>query len=389
MSVWEKVFLSPLLVPVLLLLSFGIVWFFNLLGNWIGSALNQPKWIIFFVGLTLFILWDTFRYSSIHVRELEALQLSWPIFLTLEILVGLLIIPGYYAFVFCKKKYFNQFDFKDGEAAKFGFILVGISIHSLLFGYLDAELHQVKNPFGNSIRVWWSPQIIVFALLLATGNFLNNFRQHYRQLKEQGKALIGAQKKDLQSQSELAALQSRVNPHFLYNSLNSIASLAQEDPVKTEAMALALSKFYKYSTNRAGEHWATVQEELTLLENYLAIEKIRFGELLEVTIQCETGLKAQQIPRFILQPLVENAIKYGYLEADKKIKVKVLIAQRADQLLLQVMDSGPPFSETMDLGYGLHSIQQKLKLLYPNQHYLDFVNVPEKGVVITLPFKLN
>lgn len=220
--------------------------------------------------------------------------------------------------------------------------------------------------------------------MLATGNFLNNFRKHYYQLKDKEKTLGDAQKNELKSEAALAALQSRINPHFLYNALNSITSLAQEDAVKTEKMAMALSKFYKYSTNRKEEHWTSIAEELELLDTYLVIEKIRFGEQLAVNYKLDPSLKNLRIPRFLLQPLVENAIKYGYNERRKQTEVTIDINKQKEQLQISVKDKGIPFSDTMELGYGLRSVQKKLKLLYPDQHKIDFVNTPEKGVIITL-----
>jgi LytS/YehU family sensor histidine kinase len=276
-------------------------------------------------------------------------------------------------------------DFADAEVLKFGYIFILWSIFNLLHSYLESQIWMYLEPHSDRYYVWRSPQIPAFALMLATANFLNNFRKHYFQLKSKNQSFGRMQKNQLESEAALAALHARVNPHFLYNALNSIASLAKEDAEKTEKMALALSTFYKYNTNRNEEHWATIAEELNILANYLTIEQIRFDEQLIINYEIEEGIKKYLIPKFMLQPLVENGIKYGFDEKSNKIIVTIKIIKQQGQLLICIFDKGLPFSDTLQLGYGLRSVQKKLKLFYPDQHSLTLVNEPEKGIMITLP----
>ena len=241
----------------------------------------------------------------------------------------------------------------------------------------NIDKSQINWLLFNSISFWW--------LCVATGNLLNNLRAYSVQLQKKEKELIITKQKELQSQAELDALQARVNPHFLYNSLNSIAGLAQEDPAKTEEMAVALSHFFKYSTNRQTENWSTIEQEVEILATYLEIEKIRFGERLKFSLTCPDDLLTSQMPRFLLQPLVENAIKYGYNQATNNIDIELVINQQNQQLHFQLFDSGLPFPDNMPSGYGLQSIRKKLALLYPDKHELAFINEPKKHVVIRLP----
>ncbi|MFK7978503.1 MAG: sensor histidine kinase, partial [Saprospiraceae bacterium] len=225
--------------------------------------------------------------------------------------------------------------------------------------------------------------------IIAIANFLNNLRKNWKHLRNQGEKLIETQKASLSSQSELDALQAKINPHFLYNSLNSIASLAQTNPVKTEEMALALSDFYKHSTNRQEEYISTLELEIKQLETYLAIEKIRFGDRLQYQLDIEKDALKTSIPRFLLQPVVENAIKYGFNKTSDKIEIKIQGNLENDQLHLRIIDSGTPFSGQMNTGYGLRSIKKKLKLLYPNAHEIHFLNKPVKQVHIILKTAKN
>lgn len=190
----------------------------------------------------------------------------------------------------------------------------------------------------------------------------------------------------LQSEAELTALQSSINPHFLYNSLNSITALVDKDPDKTKAMSIALSNFYKYTTNRKEKSIATIAEEINMIQNYLAIEKIRFGDRLQYKIDIDEESKQYSIPYFMLQPIIENAIKYGYESKDDIIDVRIKINVMDSKLELKVFDSGKAFDESMDQGYGLRNVTRKLKLLYPNEHVIEFINKPKHVSII---IKLN
>ncbi len=190
-----------------------------------------------------------------------------------------------------------------------------------------------------------------------------------------------AEDRVLQSESTLSALQSSVNPHFLYNSLNSIAALSETDAAKTKQMTLALSDFYKYTTNRQNQSFSTVRDELEMIQNYLEIEKIRFGDRLNYSIIAEEEVYSLTIPYFLLQPLVENAVKYGYDAGRDVIEVRVELLLHEDQIHIKIKDTGAAFQDTMDQGYGLRMVTQKLKLLYPDQHELSLMNVPKQVLI--------
>ncbi|MBC7892086.1 MAG: histidine kinase, partial [Sphingobacteriaceae bacterium] len=184
---------------------------------------------------------------------------------------------------------------------------------------------------------------------------------------------------------ELDALQAKINPHFLYNALNSIASLVHLDPDKAEEMTLLLSKFFRYSTAAKSQYHDTVEHELELVSTYLDVEKVRFDERLSYTIELEDErLHEALIPRFLLQPLVENAIKHGISKRAGEGKIRLVIGREGTQLLLRLHDNGPPFPETLQGGYGLQSIRDKLRLLGGEGARLELVNGPNKHVRVVL-----
>lgn len=376
-----RLYLSPFIGPLLLLVFVLLFWGVDKIAIVLATLFRQPKCLVLFIPFLTFIVWITVRQSQFHDAIFQENNTSWSHWITWQIVVSLLFIPGFLLFYFFKRRFFDAWSFVDAEAGKFAYLFFLLIIGNGLHSYLDAKIFSQLDTLGT--QIWMSRQIPAFALLFATANFLNNFRKRFYQLNRKEKALGEAQKSDLQSQANLAALQAKVNPHFLYNSLNSIASLAKQDPEKTEAMTLALSEFYKYSTNRQNNLWSTVGEELTLIENYLVVEHIRFGEQLVVNVECDSSVKEFPLPYFLLQPLVENAVKFGY-NHEGKIEISISLEHKKNDLIIQIIDSGSPFLEDMQLGYGIKSVQQKLKLLYPGKHEIDFINFPKKAIVITL-----
>ncbi len=190
------------------------------------------------------------------------------------------------------------------------------------------------------------------------------------------------------TKAELEALQAKINPHFLYNSLNSIASLVHIDPDKAEQMTLLLSKLFRYVTNKKADYFDTLENELEMVATYLEIEQVRFGDRLSFKIIVrEESLKSAQVPRFLIQPVVENAIKHGISRIADRGVIEVRVSKEQNVLRIIVHDNGPSFPEPISGGYGLQSIQNKLRLLYKEKAALSLQNLPLKQVIIDLPFE--
>ena len=207
-------------------------------------------------------------------------------------------------------------------------------------------------------------------------------RQLSRKISEQEYQLLNLEK--LKTRAELNALQARINPHFLYNSLNSIASLVHENPDKAEEMTVLLSKLFRYTTGRTDdEYFDTIANELEMVDTYLQIEQVRFGERLNFRVQVDDpALKTLTIPKFLLQPIVENAVKHGISKLPEEGKVRVHIYEEGNWLNLCVHDNGPAFQEEGATGYGLRSIREKLHLLYQDDASVEMLNQPAKHVCV-------
>lgn len=184
---------------------------------------------------------------------------------------------------------------------------------------------------------------------------------------------------------ELELLRAKVNPHFLYNVHNTIAGLISKDPAKAEEMVLLLSKFFRFTLNKNSTTYHSVTDELAIISTYLDMQKIRFGDRMNFEIDVDTGALSLQIPSFILQPIVENAVKHGIEKRAEKGFVKVEIRLEAGNMIIGISDSGPYFSVIPGSGMGLQMVRSKLDLLYRENYTLELNNEPEKYVRITIP----
>ncbi|MBL0099167.1 MAG: histidine kinase [Saprospiraceae bacterium] len=187
------------------------------------------------------------------------------------------------------------------------------------------------------------------------------------------------------SADALQQSEAHVNTHFLYNSLHAIAALAPVAPDKTETLALSLAKYYRYTTNRNDETWITIKEEVEALTSYLDVEKIRLGEKLTYAFDVSDDVYDVKIPKFLLQPLVENAVKYGY-DVDKDTTNVKLSFHKLDNTILKisVCDSGKSFGDQMEIGTGIRQVKDLLKRFYPDRHTISFVNEAVKCVEVVL-----
>ena len=197
-------------------------------------------------------------------------------------------------------------------------------------------------------------------------------RRHQLELDGKVAALQAADK------ANLTALRYQLDPHFLFNVLTSIsASLPSEDG-PARGMVEHLADFYRLTLPRGdgGEEWTTLGEEIELLRTYFAIERARWGELLDVQVALDPGLKHERIPHFLLLPLVEIPVKYGRATSSEQIGVRLVARRVADTIIIEVANTGQwiePAAATRrlpSLGVGLANVRQRLARHYPGTHDL-------------------
>jgi two-component system, LytTR family, sensor kinase len=200
-------------------------------------------------------------------------------------------------------------------------------------------------------------------------------------------------------EAELRALRSQINPHFLFNALNTIASLIPSEPEKAEKITLRLSAIFRYVLLHADRPFSSVDEEIEFLRTFLEIEQIRFGDRLAVELAMDPSTAHLTIPSLILQPLVENAIKHGIAPKIGKSRIAVSIRRIGDALQVDVEDDGlglravsggrPIGSRTRggersNTGIGLHNIRERLNTLYGSAAQLTLTDLERGGCRATL-----
>lgn len=223
---------------------------------------------------------------------------------------------------------------------------------------------------------------IFFSAGLAIGRGLLLYLNHFSESLVKEKDLELSRLQEAKAEAEVKVLQSQINPHFLYNALNSIASLAHTDADKTEKMALSLSDLFRHSINRKGKKVSTLGDELSLVRNYLEIEQIRFGDRLNFIIDVDPDLLKVEIPMFILQPLVENAIKHGISKIEGQGKIVLKITKKDKGILISVQDNGPDFPEGLVSGHGLQTVYDLLRFSYGDKAEMSWHNQPQKEITI-------
>src|SRR5581483_1667155 len=194
---------------------------------------------------------------------------------------------------------------------------------------------------------------------------------------------------ELAATAQLAALRAQINPHFLFNSLNSIAQLIRTDPDKAETCVERLAEIFRYILRRAEKEFVPLGEELEMAKAYLEIERARFGERLRVETALDPPSLHQLIPNLILQPLVENAVKHGLSRKLGAGTVRIAAAVQDGCLTLTVGDDGlgmapPTLERVYERGVGLRNLRDRLERLYGPRHLPEIRSTPGSGTEVRL-----
>jgi two-component system LytT family sensor kinase len=192
----------------------------------------------------------------------------------------------------------------------------------------------------------------------------------------------------LAAQAELKALRAQINPHFLFNSLNTIADLIVTDPAKAETMTVLLAKIFRHVLMQGDAQLTRVAEEIEFLRTYLFIETVRFGDRLRVTIDVDPEVAQESIPSLILQPVVENAIKHGLAPKVGTGHLTITAKDHGEFVCLTVEDDGVGVAGApKEGGLGLKIVTERLKTLYHERASMTFESERAAGsrVAILIP----
>lgn len=201
--------------------------------------------------------------------------------------------------------------------------------------------------------------------------------------------------KEIQRELEFVALQAQINPHFLYNTLDTIGWIAKiKKQAEIEKLVLSLAKFFRISLHK-GDKFITVQEELELVKSYVSIEQIRFPNRFDLTLDVDEDILGLKIPKIILQPLVENAIKHGISNMAEPGHIHIEGILNGSDILLTVSDNGAGFEQTSALprqsmsGYGLKNVHKRIELEYGGGYGVNITSSPGAGTRVTLKLNIN
>jgi two-component system LytT family sensor kinase len=210
---------------------------------------------------------------------------------------------------------------------------------------------------------------------------------YYRQLKE--KERLEEQLRALATQAELKALKAQIDPHFLFNTLNTIAQLTHTDPEQAEAMIERLAEMLRYVLAGSERGLVPLAEELSFVDDYLEIEQARFSERLRVTREVAPEALQTPVPSLILQPLVENAIQHGQ-GTDGSIDLTLRVQRHDDAVVITIADRGPGMPPGRQLkeghGHGLRNVDARLSKAYGCG--LEIQDNAPRGTVVTVRIPL-
>lgn len=323
----------------------------------VGLSYNDPQhWSEYLYGSLIFSFCIGFTiYGLVHYFEPRIER--FPVVARLGLMVGLFLLGG----------------------------LIGTEV---TLGIFDVVLRTTFDAANHARMLMFNLVLAVVFGGVAVLYFSLRERAQKLGMALKDKALNEERLTRLKTKAELEALQTKVNPHFLFNTLNSIASLISENPKAAEETVEKLSELFRHSLRHTEKSTVTLEEELDLIRIYLEIEKVRFGDRLQYDVKCEDQVRNTEIPAMLIQPLVENSIKHGIVSAIEGGTILVEAKESNGNCVIAVNDSGRGFQNASDpSGFGLRSIQDRLSLLYGEKASLEIVQNGYTQIVITFPLR--
>ena len=276
---------------------------------------------------------------------------------------------------------------------------VSLLVSPLMLGSYTSVMSALRAPLRRSPGSYsWFFEFPVaegiFWCSVAGGYFVRTVYQLREQERRSAKlALEKAQLEAGLKQAQLEVLRARLNPHFLFNSLQNISVLTRQDPQTASRMLTRLGDLLRAVLRQDSQAENTLREEIELTRAYVALEQMRFGDRLNVDFAISGEVQQAMVPCFLLQPLIENAVVHGLQGARKAGIIKVSAVSQGGELVLSVTDNGIGLQTQnpaeMKIGVGLQSTCERLARMYPESHKFSIGNPAEGGaeVRITIPLR--
>jgi len=349
---------------------------------------NWKKWLaIFGVWLTAGLL---FAAQSYYYRASLGQPVSWWVILFHDasyFLLWFLFMP--WLLWLGKRFYVERAQWQPRLAVHFAFGVATALAHRALYDLLFLPLRQtaerpftwerfyysVIGSFDYGVLVYFVALLVIHALA------------YYRGLQQE--QLRSAQLQGELATAQLQALRMQLHPHFLFNTLNAIAILIKQDAGRAHRMVELLADLLRQVLQNQHEQEIPLQQELEFLQLYLEIEGMRFGDRLQVRMHIEPGTLAARVPRLILQPLTENALRHGLARHRRPGVIEITAARRNGELELCVRDNGDgPDAHASASGIGLANTRARLQTLYGAKAHFSLTPAENGGAVaaLVLPF---
>lgn len=322
-------------------------WLGYLLAN-CGAALIPP-FLLFALSqhVSAGRLWETFRHSLVYANCIG--------------LLAEIFLPRIWD-VICRFPPWVRWTL--AFAAMFAAAVVGALIAGLvlvMFGWLKPEFYWIE--FSGSVK------IAIFITFL-TGGTVSMYETLRARLDEttlqlRTKELERERALKLATEAQLASLESRIHPHFLFNTLNSISSLIPEDPARAERLIEQMAALLRFSLDANQAGLVPLSSELKIVADYLEIERARFGDRLRYRMDITGDMEGSRVPPLSVQTLVENSVKFAIAPSRSGGEICIAGARDNGQLRLQISDEGPAFTlESSPKGHGLDNLKGRLATLY-------------------------
>lgn len=310
------------------------------LAYWYGWALCTP--LIFAIGRAL-------RRASIHRVAFLGLHLASAVLVSVPML-------AWYSFLM------HRLGGQDEQP-----------VSELFVGYLVLGFHY---------------DLLTYAAILGVG-----IARDYRMLFHE-RASRALQLENRLIQTQLEVLRMQLRPHFLFNALNAVSALVDEDPAAARRMLARLSGLLRKTLELGDAHEIALREEMELVDSYLDIETCRFGDRLEARVEIAEPCLEARVPPLILQPLVENAVRHGVETSAGRCRLRISGRTTGANLELVVRDHGPGLERERvrrDSGVGIANVQSRIEQMYPGAASLTLEQAPDGGAqaVVRLPLRTS
>jgi two-component system LytT family sensor kinase len=241
--------------------------------------------------------------------------------------------------------------------------------------------------YGN---LWWRVpmelglQVLFYSMVIGLFHFARSYRE------TRAAKLRAAELEAALARSQLDAIEARLEPHFIFNTLNTISAVMHEDLAEADRLLGRLGDLLRRAMTRDAPATVPLQDEIAWLEAYLALMQRRFGPRLTVAVATDTAANQVPVPRFLLQPLVENAIRHGVASKAGPGRVEVSVKSDGARLHVEVRDDGNGLGSSTQRGsgVGLADTSSRLALLYGDRHRFEVISGPEGGTVARIELPL-